>query len=61
MNGILFTLGYISTGYISYIGVTVFIFFQAGVLAQQLTQAFNRSERLALELLPGRMKIVPSY
>lgn len=50
LNDILFTLGYISTGYISYIGITVFIFFQAGVLAQQLTQAFNHSEDLALEL-----------
>ncbi|EMG10425.1 hypothetical protein LEP1GSC151_5422 [Leptospira interrogans serovar Grippotyphosa str. LT2186] len=26
LNDILFTLGYISTGYISYIGITVFIF-----------------------------------
>ncbi|MBM9498686.1 response regulator [Leptospira sp. 201903071] len=49
-NDILFTLGYISTGYFSNIGVILFILLQASVLAKKLTKAIANSERLAIEL-----------
>ncbi|TGM58500.1 ATP-binding protein [Leptospira adleri] len=50
VNDILFTLGYLSTGYFSNIGVILFILLQASVLAKKLTRAIQRSEQLALEL-----------
>ncbi|MBM9578135.1 response regulator [Leptospira sp. 201903070] len=49
-NDILFTLGYISTGYFSNLGVIFFILLQASVLAKKLTKAIENSERLAIEL-----------
>ncbi|RHX89382.1 ATP-binding protein [Leptospira stimsonii] len=50
VNDILFTLGYLSTGYYSNLGVILFILLQASVLAKKLTRAIQRSEQLALEL-----------
>ncbi|AOP36317.1 histidine kinase [Leptospira tipperaryensis] len=49
-NDILFTLGYIATGYFSNVGVILFILLQASVLAKKLTQAIDNSERMAIEL-----------
>ncbi|WP_279306104.1 7TM diverse intracellular signaling domain-containing protein, partial [Leptospira ellisii] len=50
INDILFALGYISTGYISQIGIVIFILLQAIVLAKKLTETIRDSEKLRGEL-----------
>ncbi|WP_425460665.1 ATP-binding protein [Leptospira gomenensis] len=50
INDILFVLGYISTGYVSQVGIVTFILLQAIVLAKKLTETIRDSENLRVAL-----------
>ncbi|XDD52143.1 ATP-binding protein [Leptospira sp. WS92.C1] len=50
INDILFTLGYVSTGYFSHIGIIFFILLEAVVLAKKLAMSIQNSEKLTVEL-----------
>ncbi|MDF3818401.1 ATP-binding protein [Leptospira sp. 96542] len=50
LNDILFTLGYLQTGYLSHIGVLFYIFIQAIILSKKITKTLNEEEKLVHQL-----------
>ncbi|WP_411822179.1 ATP-binding protein [Leptospira sp. 'Mane'] len=50
LNDLLFNFGFIHTGYLSHLGVLLFIFIQAVILSKKITKALQEEEKLVRKL-----------